>query len=84
MGLNIKNERVHQLAAELASLTGESMTQAILVALEERFRLEKQKHRRRKAEDILAFADRFAPGMDPNLKSTDLGDLLYDEHGMPK
>lgn len=34
MGLNIKNERVHALAREAASLTGMSQTSAIEAALE--------------------------------------------------
>jgi antitoxin VapB len=36
MAMNIKNERVEQLAEELAHITGESKTAAILRALEER------------------------------------------------
>ena len=32
MGLNIKNEEAHQLVAELAKLTGESMTAAVTEA----------------------------------------------------
>lgn len=36
MALNIKNDKVEQLAEELAQLTGESKTAAILRALEER------------------------------------------------
>ena len=36
MALNIKNERVERLAEELAQITGESKTAAILRALEER------------------------------------------------
>ena len=36
MAMNIKNERVEQLAGELARITGESKTAAILRALEER------------------------------------------------
>lgn len=36
MALNIKNKDVEALAAELAGLTGESKTQAIKTALEER------------------------------------------------
>jgi antitoxin VapB len=38
MALNIKNEEVEQLATEVARLAGESKTQAILKALEERKR----------------------------------------------
>ena len=36
MGLNIKNLEVEQLAAELATLTGESKTETIRKALQER------------------------------------------------
>ena len=36
MALNIKNEKVEQLAKEVADITGESKTAAILRALEER------------------------------------------------
>lgn len=36
MALNIKNERVEQLLAEVADLTGESKTEAVRRALEER------------------------------------------------
>jgi antitoxin VapB len=36
MALNIKNDRVEQLAAELARITGETKTAVILRALEER------------------------------------------------
>ena len=38
MALNIKNVEVEQLASEVASLAGESKTQAILKALQERKR----------------------------------------------
>ena len=44
MSLNIKNEETCRLARELADLTGESMTGAITVALEER--LERERHER--------------------------------------
>lgn len=36
MGMNIKNDKVERLAEELAQITGESKTAAILHALEER------------------------------------------------
>lgn len=38
MGLNIKNGDAHRLAHELAELTGESMTQAVIKAVEERLK----------------------------------------------
>lgn len=34
--LNIKNPRAHELAVEVASVTGESLTDAVIHALEER------------------------------------------------
>jgi len=36
LGLNLKNDEAHQLARELAALTGESMTAAVTAALRER------------------------------------------------
>jgi len=36
MGLNIKSEETHRLAARLAKLTGETMTGAVTTALRER------------------------------------------------
>lgn len=38
MALNIKNPRAEQLAREVARRTGESMTKAVIVALEDRLR----------------------------------------------
>ncbi len=42
MSLNIKNARAHKLAKELAMLTGESMTEAVTLALEQRLETLKQ------------------------------------------
>ncbi len=36
MSLSIKNEKTHQMARELARLTGESITVAVSVAIRER------------------------------------------------
>jgi antitoxin VapB len=33
MSLNVKDERAHRLAREVADLTGESMTEAVTIAL---------------------------------------------------
>ena len=45
VALTIKNAEVERLAAEVAALTGESKTQAIRVALEERRRRLSDRHR---------------------------------------
>lgn len=82
MGMNIKNERVEELAQELARVTGETMTQAIKVALEERLAKLKQEsdyaERKRRVREIVT---RFGP-VPPGVTS-DHSDF-YDEYGLPK
>jgi antitoxin VapB len=51
MPLSIKNPRAEQLAAEVARVTGETLTDAVILALEER--LERLRGRRT-APDLLA------------------------------
>jgi len=59
MGLNIKNEEVERLAAEVARMAGESKTQAIRQALEERRRrLAVRVARRDRRADLEAFLQR--------------------------
>lgn len=55
MALNIKNAEVERLAAEVSRLTGESKTEAIRVALEER----KRRLRTTSTEDRRARVVRF-------------------------
>ena len=85
MGLNIKNEATCALARELAGLTGETMTGAITAALSER--LERERRARDKEallRDVRAIAERCAALMGPGPSSTEIGDFLYDERGLPK
>jgi antitoxin VapB len=82
MGMNIKNSAVERLAKELAAETGESMTSAIKIAIEER--LERVRHQREIAEkkrrlrEILDSLPPPPPGV-----TSDHSDL-YDEYGLPK
>ncbi len=46
MQLHIKNESAHQMAKELAELTGESMTDAVIHALEDNLAEERAKHQK--------------------------------------
>lgn len=83
MGLNIKNEETHQLAMQLASLTGETMTRAVTIALQER--LEREKRRRHRvgiAARLLQIAHRCTsrPVLDERHPDDVLG---YDAHGLP-
>ncbi len=85
MSLNIKNEETCRLAGELAHLTGETMTGAITVALQERLERER---RQRGVEERLrrmrAVAERFAAQFPDSGPPIDHGELLYDERGLPK
>ena len=52
-------------------------------ALEVRLQNELKKRGEPKAEQILEFASRFVPGIDPNFKSIDQANFLYGEDGLP-
>ena len=59
MALNIKNANVESLAAELSELTGETKTEAIRRALEERKqRLSFQVVRESRADELRSFLER--------------------------
>jgi antitoxin VapB len=82
MALNIKNEETECLARELARQTGESITEAIRVALEDR--LQRVKKRRaakglkEDVRDILARVDAL-PTVDTRSEDEILG---YGQHGV--
>ena len=81
MSLNIKDPETHELAAALAKATGESMTKAVTLAIQERLERIKR-HQRPNASELLAIGARCAE----NLTSApvDHARLLYDELGLPK
>jgi antitoxin VapB len=84
MPLSIKNDATERLARQLASATGESLTEAIHKALEERWQQLKAKNRSRiltsQLEDLLRRVDAM-PTLDLRTEDEILG---YDEHGMPR
>jgi len=85
MSLNIKNDETCRLARELAQLTGESMTDAITVALRERLERERrQQDRDALLKDMRAIAKRCAARLGPGPSAVEHGDYLYDERGLPK
>lgn len=69
MGLNIKNEKVEKLAEEVASLTGETKTAAILRALEERKeKIVRRTAGQRRIEQVLDFLENeIWPAIPPKL-----------------
>lgn len=82
MALNIKNEEAQRLSRELAELTGETVTTAVLVAVRERLermRADRDEGERRVAR-IVALGRQIAAAVSPSSLSIE---DLYDDHGLP-
>lgn len=84
MSLNIKNPAAHRLARELADVTGESLTTAVTLALEERLERERDARHPALAETLLAIGRDCAAHLREPYASVDHAELLYDERGLPK
>ncbi|HEY4000582.1 MAG TPA: type II toxin-antitoxin system VapB family antitoxin [Candidatus Xenobia bacterium] len=83
MALSIKNPKAERLAAEVARETGETMTEAVIVALEER--LERLRGRRAVVplEQIVMEISRRCSEL-PDVDARPVEELLlWDEHGLP-
>jgi antitoxin VapB len=81
MGLNIKNERVHELARILAQSTGRSMTAVIEEALEEKLsRLEREREMPGRVAWLEQRLQELGP---PSPGITSDHSDLYDEDGLP-
>ena len=80
MSMNIKNEKAHRLAEELATLTGKSMTAVVTEALEEKLNRVKNKGM---ADRIMKIAKESAALLNGK-PLPDHAELLYDENGLPK
>lgn len=84
MALNIKDEATDRVARELAAATGESITDAVRVALTERLhRIQAQDRRSVRARELRRYADRgrARQALDERAAEQILG---YDEHGLPR
>ncbi|MGQ0433769.1 MAG: type II toxin-antitoxin system VapB family antitoxin [Microthrixaceae bacterium] len=82
MAFSIKNDDADRLARELAAATGESLTEAVLVALRERLQREESRRRVGAADRLRRLAAEVA-----TLPITDTRSpeeiLAYDEQGVP-
>lgn len=81
MALSIKSEEADRLARELAATTGESITEAVTIAIAERLRRE-----RRSADDLARRLRQLSTeaGRLPVLDDRSEDELLgYDENGLP-
>jgi antitoxin VapB len=91
MGLNIKKDSVEAAIRELAAHTGESLTDAVEIAVRERLDRLKSKSRPRTGSELL---ERLQPLLDAIAEerlanndmrsSKELMDDFYDEYGLPK
>ncbi len=83
MSLNIKSPEAHLLAAELARLTGESMTKAVTEAIRDRLEREKMKRDEDKLfDELMEIAAQCAAY--PRRDDRSLEEFLYDERGLPR
>ncbi len=83
MALNIKNPEAHRLAQALAEATGESLTQAVTVALRERLASVERETLPAGVEAAISELQDFVEALpDRDCRSAD--EILgYDEHGLP-
>lgn len=89
MALNIKNERVHELAREAARRTGTTQTSALEAALEqylaalgEQEAMSGSEARLARARDIVHLMRASLSDVDRDAMRTDLEEM-YDEDGLP-
>ena len=79
MVLSIKSATADQLARELADLTGESITEAVVASLQARLDAERRRQRNQALDDIIERFQRL-----PVLDAREPADVIgYDEHGLP-
>ena len=84
MAMSIKNAETERLARQLARETGESLTEAIQRALQDRLeRVKKQRQRKILMERVTEILNRVRAL--PDLDSRSADEILgYDEHGLPR
>ena len=84
--LNIKDVETHRLVSELAKETGESLSLAVKLSVQERLdRYREARKREGRMEWLRELTARTAPLMNDGRTSKELMDELYDdETGLPK
>jgi len=83
VAFSIKNEEADELARRLAAATGESLTDAVLVALRERLQREEARRRAGLVERLMRLSEEVSalPILDDRTDDEIIG---YDEHGLPQ
>jgi antitoxin VapB len=84
MSLNIKHSQAHRLAKELAAITGETLTEAVTIALRERLARERAAREEGLTERLLEIGRDCAGRLKAPFATGDPGALLHDEAGLPR
>jgi antitoxin VapB len=84
MGLNIKRRETQKIAHELATLTGESVTEAVTVAIRERLDRVRREKTVGLTDRLLRIGRDCASRLEEPFRSAEHGDLLYDQRGLPR
>ena len=79
--MNIKSDEAHALATEIASRTGETLTQVVLEALRAR---QRELTKAERLDAVMAICRDARSRMSPELLALDMDEFLYDERGLPK
>ncbi|HYN48523.1 MAG TPA: type II toxin-antitoxin system VapB family antitoxin [Candidatus Nanopelagicales bacterium] len=83
MSLNIKSPAAHDLAREVAEITGESLTTAVTEALRERLERLRGEDAAPLSDRLLAIGRDCASRLPEPYRSADHGELLYGDDGLP-
>jgi antitoxin VapB len=85
MALNIKHAEADRLARELAAMTGETLTQAVVVALRERLERRRQRLPEPRTAGEILRASRLRLSRLPVLDARSANEMLdYDVDGLPR
>lgn len=85
MPLSIEDPETDDLARRLAGETGETITEAVKLALRERWeRVRRDRFKAGLAERLLQIGDVCSRNMEEPATSLDHGEILYDEQGLPR
>ena len=84
MAMNIKNPEAERLAKEVAAITGENLTTAIVHALRERHERLRRERGGNLAHRLVKIGDDCARHLKKPFRTVDHGALLYDENGLPQ
>ncbi|MCP9469898.1 MAG: type II toxin-antitoxin system VapB family antitoxin [Nitrospira sp.] len=83
MALNIRNVETEKLAAAIASITGETKTEAVTKALKERLENLKRRRSRKRLADELDEIAKHCASLPVRDKRGDDEIIGYDEKGLP-